>query len=284
MQRTKIFFGLHLLPRLQKKSKIFFCFGGCLPRLGKPWLVGRTFPGTDFTEDLIAVAISQLGLSGYAFPPAMSWLGCSKEPLLPLHSCACTHLRICSGRPAWGWLGGASRKGGNACSSLAPDHLQIFSPTLAGKFCLGERGCLLSAWLSASSLVPFFGNWALQREMILSTSMAISKVFPRPLVSWSWRKLQSLLLECRAWLPSLLPWVLGPSGKSPRASPRTSAEMSDSDAGSWWGSCLSFTLPVSELLLAKSARMKFPGQGRQGRGQEESSSPCDLLTCFHLSW
>lgn len=86
------FFGLHLLPCLQKKSKIFFCFGGCLPLPGKPWLVGRTFPGTDFTADLIAVAISQHGLSGYAFPPAVPWLGCSKECLLPLHSCACTHL------------------------------------------------------------------------------------------------------------------------------------------------------------------------------------------------
>lgn len=66
-----IFFGLHFLPCLQKKSKIFFCFGECLPLLGKPWLVGRTFPGTDFTADLIAVAISQLGLSSYAFPPAV---------------------------------------------------------------------------------------------------------------------------------------------------------------------------------------------------------------------
>lgn len=85
----------------QTKSKIFFCFGGCLLLPGKPWLVGRTFPGTDFTADLIAVAISQLGLSGYVFPPAVPWQGCSKEPVLPLHSCACTHLRICSGRPTW---------------------------------------------------------------------------------------------------------------------------------------------------------------------------------------
>lgn len=93
VQRVKILFGLHLFPCLRKKSKIF-CFGGCLRLPGKPWLVGRTFPGTDFTADLMAVAISQLGLSSYAFPPAVPWPGCSKEPLLPLHSCACTHLRI----------------------------------------------------------------------------------------------------------------------------------------------------------------------------------------------
>lgn len=60
--------------------------------------------------------------------------------------------------------------------------------------------------------------------------------------------------------------------------------MSDRDADSWWGSCLSFILPVSELRLAKFARMKFPGRGREGEGQEKSSSPCDLRTCFHLSW
>lgn len=56
------------------------------------------------------------------------------------------------------------------------------------------------------------------------------------------------------------------------------------DADSWWGSCLSFILPVSEPLLEKFARMKFPGQGGQGEGQEKSSSPCDILTCFHLFW
>lgn len=32
-------------------------------------------------------------------------------------------------------------------------------------------------------------------------------------------------------------------------------------------------LPVSELLLAKFARMKFPRQGSQAEGQEKSSSP-----------
>lgn len=154
---------------------------------------------------------------------------------------------------------------------------------LSEKPSLDESGCLHSARLTASSLVPFCGNWALQQELILSTNMAISKIFPRPLVSWSWKELQSLLLECRAWPPSPLPWVLGSSGKSACTS-RTSAQMSHRDADSLWGSCLSFILPVSELLLAKFAKMKFPRQGRQGEGQETSSNPCDLLTCFHLSW
>lgn len=48
---------------------------------------------------------------------------------------------------------------------------------LSEKFSLDESGCLHSAWLRASSLVPFSGNWTLQRELILSTSMAISKTF-----------------------------------------------------------------------------------------------------------
>lgn len=89
----KTFFGLRFLPGLQKKSKILFCFGACLPLTGKPRLVGRTFPGTDFMADLIAVAMSQLGLPGYAFPLAVPWLGCSKEPLLPLHSSSANRLR-----------------------------------------------------------------------------------------------------------------------------------------------------------------------------------------------
>lgn len=77
--------------------------------------------------DLIEVAISQLSLSNYAFPLAMPWLESSKKSLLPLHSCACTHLRIGSCRPAQGWAGGAGRKGGNACSffySRPSAHLQ----------------------------------------------------------------------------------------------------------------------------------------------------------------
>lgn len=76
----------------ERKAKISFCFGGCLPPLGKPWLVGRTFPGTDFMADLTAVAISQLSLSSSTFPLAMPWLESSKKSLLPLHSYACTHL------------------------------------------------------------------------------------------------------------------------------------------------------------------------------------------------
>lgn len=175
-----------------EKRNVFFCFGGCLPLLGKPWPVGRTFPGTDFMR----IPWQWLSPSS-ASPAARSHRPCCAwDVQSSLHShCIPVPALICGS--ALTGRSGAGRKGGNACSFRTPGHLHIFIHCSLSCF-PWVTVAVHSASLVAPSLGSLCDSWALQWVLSLSTTLAPSSVFAAPSVPCSWRQLQSLLLECRA--------------------------------------------------------------------------------------
>lgn len=152
------------------------------------------------------MAISQLGLSGYVFPLAVPWQGCSKESVLPLHSCACTHLRICSGRPT---------RDCAVCQEALSRKKEMPTTFLLQTIYASSSHCSLNsfAWMrmvvftQLGSQHPFLflsggtgfcsgtGGWS--PPVWLCPKCRSRK--PRPLLSWGWRELQGQVLKCRSW-------------------------------------------------------------------------------------